>query len=177
MVTPPLVLELQSFECWQNLGNVKIGFNLEPISSGQITLSWQNFAPKWSSFHVLCDDFQIVGDTPWYRLVIQLVYSYKRCLNLNQPYLLIKDDSGGGIHTKMTHILYDSNIVVDIPYKFGAIWLWSQNMHKVQPFVCLNEEDSCGGTHTKTMYILCMFGWYSHCQWDLIKVESHLDHH
>ena len=27
-VTPPLVLELQSFESWQDLGNVKIGSNL-----------------------------------------------------------------------------------------------------------------------------------------------------
>ena len=27
-VTPPLILELQSFECWQDLGNVKTGFNL-----------------------------------------------------------------------------------------------------------------------------------------------------
>ena len=28
VVTPPLVLELQSFESWQDLGNVKIGSNL-----------------------------------------------------------------------------------------------------------------------------------------------------
>ena len=28
VVTPPLVLELQSFESWQDLGNVKIGSDL-----------------------------------------------------------------------------------------------------------------------------------------------------
>ena len=36
-----MVLKLQSFESWQNLRNVKIGFNLG-MSSGQIMLSWQN---------------------------------------------------------------------------------------------------------------------------------------
>ena len=41
-MTPPLVLELQSFESWLNLGNVKIGSNLGTLPSGQIMLLWQN---------------------------------------------------------------------------------------------------------------------------------------
>ena len=49
-------------------------------------------------------------------------------INLDHPYLHNKEDRGGGTHTKINaHSIYivsdDINIVGDIPYKFGAIWL------------------------------------------------------
>ena len=40
----------------------------------------------------------------------------------------------------------------------STMFLQYHNMCKTESPVSLNEEDSGGGTHTKTMYILCMFG-------------------
>ena len=96
---------------WQNLGNVKIGFNVGAYIFQSDYAIITELAPKWSPFHVLCDDLNIVGDTP-YRFGVTQLWSWlyyerrKIWVELNHPYLLNKDDSGGGTHTKMMHILY-----------------------------------------------------------------------
>ena len=57
---------------WQNLGNVKIGFNLGAYIFQSDYAIMTELAPKWNPFHVLCDDLYIVGDNPYRFGVIQL---------------------------------------------------------------------------------------------------------
>ena len=57
---------------WQNLGNVKIGFNLGAHIFRSDYAIMTKLAPKWSPFHLLCDDLHIIGDTPYRFGPIQL---------------------------------------------------------------------------------------------------------
>ena len=70
-------LELYTFEVqvclckYQNMG--KIGAHIFRSDYAVVT----ELAPKWSPFHVLCDDLHIVGDTP-YRFGLEVDYNYER---------------------------------------------------------------------------------------------------
>ena len=74
----------------------------------------------------------------------------------------------------------DINIVGDIPYKFGAIQLWSQQCLCtiticVSSITCVSSAiDSSDGSLTKMMHILYAFWLYSDFLWHIIEIWSHL---
>ena len=118
---------------WQNLGNVKIGFNVGAYIFQSDYAIMTELAPKWSPFHVLCDDLNIVGDTPYRFGVIQL-WSWQNLGNVkidfNLGAYIFRSDYA--IMTELAPkwspfdlLCDDLHIVGDTPYRFGVIQLWS----------------------------------------------------
>ena len=128
-----LILELQSFESWQNLGNVKIGFNLGAHNFRSDYAIMTELAPKWNPFHVHCDDLHIVGDAPKRLEVIQL-WSWQNLRNVKIGFNLGAHNFrlDFAVMTELVpkwspfHVLCDDlHIVGDTPYRLGVIQLWS----------------------------------------------------
>ena len=83
------------------LGNMKTGFNLGAHTFQSDYAIVTGLAPKWSPFHVLCDDFHIVGNTPYRFGAIKLWSRLWLCYV--QP--LSPTDSG----TERLHILHTAS--------------------------------------------------------------------
>ena len=86
-------------KCWQDLEKMKTGLNLRVHIFRSDYDIMTELAPKWSSFRVLVM-ISILLVTPYPALKLTIITK-----DLNQPYLLNKDNSGGGTHTKFRSLV------------------------------------------------------------------------
>ena len=121
-VTPPLVVELQSFEVYIICEILKYGCSLVAHISWTDDALAMQLTSKWYTPHALSDDIQFNGDTPfefgalalWNWLCLQNI----RVANWSHPHLLNKDDDGDGTCAKL--YLY---VCTFQWYRYPHLWL------------------------------------------------------
>ena len=149
----PLVLEPQSFESWQNLGNLKIGSNL-----GAHNLFWSYYAivkeitPKWSPFQVLWGDVNCwwypirIWSNPVLKLIIIMenvnLAKFQSPVSPQQKrhqWWDLHENGAHSIYFLMTQVMRFTHFVI-LHKHSGLLSCIAPNLYGVSPAMLISSE-------------------------------------